>query len=129
LNTSNAISALIYERKSRPLAPRRIFLGRVFKNLMLATAILGACLAIGVLGYHYIAKFAWIDSLLNASMILSGMGPVGDIKNDAGKVFASAYALFSGVAFITNIGILLAPAVHRMFHALHLEEEEKGQLG
>ena len=104
-------------------------MGRVFKNLMLATAILGACLAIGVLGYHYIAKFAWIDSLLNASMILSGMGPVGDIKNDAGKVFASAYALFSGVAFITNIGILLAPAVHRMFHALHLEEEEKGQLG
>ncbi len=117
---------MIYESKHRPLAPRRIFLGRVFKNLSLATLILGVCLGMGVVGYHYIAGFAWIDSLLNASMILSGMGPVGDIKNDSGKVFASVYALFSGVAFITNIGILLAPAIHRMFHSLHLEDENKG---
>jgi hypothetical protein len=74
-----------------------------------------------VLGYHYIAKARWIDSFHNASMILSGMGPVIDIKSIQGKLFSSAYALFSGVAFITNISFLLAPAAHRFFHKFHLE--------
>ena len=114
----------MFERKSQPLAPTGVFLSRILKNIIIATLVMLFCLAIGILGYHYIAKFEWIDSLLNASMILSGMGPVGDFKNDAGKVFASAYALFSGVAFITNIGFLLAPAVHRMLHQLHLEDEQ-----
>ena len=114
----------MYENNKEPLAPINVFYGRVFKNLALATFVLGFCLGIGVVGYHYIAGFAWVDSLLNASMILSGMGPVGDIHNNAGKVFASGYALFSGVAFITNIGFLLAPAIHRMFHKLHLDDED-----
>ena len=116
----------MYENKSQPLASKSTFLGRVLISLLWATLVLFLCLSIGVVGYHYIAGFAWIDSLLNASMILSGMGPVGDIKNDAGKIFASAYALFSGVAFITNIGFLLAPAIHRMFHILHLDDGENG---
>jgi hypothetical protein len=115
----------MYERKSAPLASRRVFLTRIARNLVIATLVLLFCLGIGVLGYHYIALFSWIDSLLNASMILSGMGPVGDFHNDSGKVFASVYALFSGVAFITNIGFLLAPAIHRLLHSLHLEESEE----
>ena len=90
--------------------------------MMIATLVLLVCLGIGILGYHFIALFSWVDSLLNASMILCGMGPVGDFKNDIGKVFASIYALFSGVAFITNIGFLLAPAIHRLMHSLHLED-------
>ena len=76
---------------------------------------------LGILGYHYTADISWIDSLHNASMILSGMGPVVEIKTVSGKLFSSFYALFSGVAFITNIGILLAPAAHRIFHKLHAE--------
>lgn len=75
------------------------------------------------MGYHYIAHIGWIDAVHNASMILSGMGPVAEIRNVAGKLFSSAYALFSGVVFITNIGIILAPAAHRFFHKLHVEDD------
>lgn len=96
---------------------------RFLRNLVVATEILGVCLAIGILGYHYTADIPWIDSLHNASMILSGMGPVVEIKTTVGKLFSSFYALFSGVAFITNIGIILAPAAHRLFHRLHLQVE------
>ena len=89
---------------------------------MLAFLILGICLLIGIAGYHYTAEVGWLDSLHNASMILSGMGPVVEINTVPGKFFSSFYALFSGVVFITNIGIILAPALHRMYHRLHLEE-------
>lgn len=77
---------------------------------------------IGILGYHYSANVSWLDSLHNASMILAGMGPVVEIKTNIGKWFSSFYALFSGVVFITNIGIILAPVAHRMFHRLNIEE-------
>lgn len=92
-------------------------------NLWIASILLSVCLSIGILGYHYIANIAWIDSLHNASMILSGMGPVVEIKNFSGKIFSSFYALFSGVAFITNIGIILTPMAHRLYHRLHIEED------
>jgi hypothetical protein len=81
------------------------------------------CLIIGVLGYHYTANIPWLDAIHNSSMILSGMGPVVEIKTTTGKWFSSFYALFSGVVFITNIGIILAPAMHRMFHRLHIEDK------
>lgn len=113
-----------FEHKSRPLVAARIFYRRILKNLFIATFILSICLLIGILGYHYIAHIVWIDAIHNASMILSGMGPVVEIKNTAGKLFSSAYALFSGVAFITNIGLLLAPVAHRLFHSLHVECEK-----
>jgi hypothetical protein len=112
----------MFENKRQPLAPRRLFLNRLMKCFSFAMLILFICLMIGVVGYHYSAHIAWLDSLHNASMILSGMGPVVSIDTVAGKWFSSFYALFSGVAFITNIGILLAPAVHRFFHKLHLEK-------
>ena len=89
--------------------------------------ILFLCLLFGTIGYKLtIPEFDWYDSLLNASMILSGMGPIIDAKiilSKAAKVFASAYALFSGVMFITTIGIVLAPIAHRFFHRLHLEDK------
>jgi hypothetical protein len=90
---------------------------------MLAFLILGVSLLIGVIGYHLTAESSWLDSLHNASMILSGMGPVIEIKTVSGKLFSSFYALFSGIVFISNIGIILAPALHRMYHRLHMEEE------
>ncbi len=81
-------------------------------------------LGIGVTGYHFTCEIGWLDSLLNASMILSGMGPVTPIGTDIGKWFASCYALVSGVVFITVIGIIVAPVAHRIFHRFHIEDEE-----
>lgn len=113
----------MYENKSEPLAPTHVFYQRVLRNLLVAGGILTISLTIGILGYHYTDDIKWIDALHNASMILSGMGPVVEIKSTGGKLFSSGYALFSGVAFITNIGIILAPMAHRLFHRLHLEED------
>jgi len=111
-----------YEHKSEPLASRKVFVKRVYTNVKLAFFFLSACLLMGVLGYKYLGPMEWIDALHNASMILSGMGPVVTIETTAGKIFSSFYALFSGVAFITNIGILIAPVAHRFFHRLHAKE-------
>jgi hypothetical protein len=113
----------MYEHRKQRLASMRVFYQRVLKNILFAGSILFVCLLIGVLGYHYSAGIEWLDAIHNASMILSGMGPVVEIKTTAGKWFSSFYALFSGVVFITNIGIILAPAIHRMFHRLHLQDE------
>lgn len=113
----------MYEHKTEPLAPLRLFCIRFVYNLIFAFSVLFACLLIGIFGYHYTAGFSWIDSVHNASMILSGMGPVVEITTNSGKWFSSFYAIFSGVVFITNIGIILAPAIHRIFHKLHLEED------
>lgn len=116
----------MYEHKRQPLASRKVFYNRILKNLFSAGFVLMASLAIGVIGYKYLAEQEWINALHNASMILSGMGPVfkdPEGISTAGKLFSSFYALFSGVIFITNIGFILAPAVHRFFHKLHLEEK------
>jgi len=89
---------------------------------MVAFLILAACLLIGIFGYQYTSDANWLDSIHLVSMLLSGMGPVIEINNVSGKLFSSLYALFSGIVFITNIGIIPAPALHRMYHRLHLEE-------
>lgn len=112
----------MYEHKTEPLASKTVFYTRILRNLTVAFLLLSVCLLIGVLGYHFTDGIPWIDALHNASMILSGMGPVVEIHSVVGKLFSSAYALFSGVAFITNIGIILTPAVHRLFHSLHVED-------
>ncbi len=113
----------MYEHKSDPLVPVTVFYQRVLRNLLIASVIILICLVIGILGYHYTANIPWLDALHNASMILSGMGPVVEITTVSGKWFSSLYALFSGVVFITNVGIILAPAVHRLFHRLNLEDD------
>lgn len=112
--------------KKLRLAPKHVYHQRLWKSAAFGISIMMVCLLIGILGYKFtIPEFDWYDSLLNASMILSGMGPVIDAKivlTNAAKVFASAYALFSGVAFISTIGILIAPIAHRFFHKLHIED-------
>jgi hypothetical protein len=112
----------MYEHKKQPLATTHTFYQRVLKNLVVAVGILMVCLLIGIIGYHYLANALWIDATHNAAMILSGMGPVIQIDSTAGKLFSSVYALFSGVIFIATIGFILAPAIHRLFHRLHIEE-------
>jgi lipid-A-disaccharide synthase-like uncharacterized protein len=112
--------------KQNKMAPKKVFYRRLWYNAIFGSTIMSICLLIGIVGYKLtIPQFDWYDSLLNASMILSGMGPVIDaniILTNKAKVFASLYALFSGVAFISTIGILIAPIAHRFFHRLHLED-------
>ena len=116
----------MYENKKQKLAPPSVYRLRVLKHFLQGMCILLLCLFLGMLGYKFtIPEFDWYDSLLNASMILSGMGPVIDVHtvlSKSAKIFASAYALFSGIAFISTFGILIAPVAHRFFHKLHLEE-------
>lgn len=119
----------MYEHKKQKLASKKVFRTRIRNNAMIALLIVTISLLIGIFGYKYtVPEFDWYDSLLNASMILSGMGPVIDIKiiltNEA-KIFASFYALFSGVTFLTTFGILLAPVIHRFFHKLHIESDDE----
>ncbi len=127
------IKVLEFEHKSRPLLPIHRFYNRMIFNLIVGMGILSVSLGIGVIGYHFTCfeatgeRLSWLDSLLNASMILSGMGPLVpvDDMSDAGKWFASFYAIFSGVMFISTIGILLAPLAHRMLHRFHLQDENE----
>ena len=109
-----------FEQSHEPLAPMPVFLRRLVQSAGLAAALIGVSLAIGVMGYRWIAGFAWIDALLNASMILGGMGPVNALESNAAKVFASLYALYSGLVLIALMGILLTPIMHRMLHHFHL---------
>jgi xanthine/uracil permease len=112
----------MYEKKKQPLASKKTFAFRILNSLFLAIIVLVVCLGIGIGGYMFTENMDFLEALFNSSMLLSGMGPVKvDLTND-GKWFASFYALFSGVMFITNIGIILAPALHRIFHQFHLEE-------
>ncbi len=104
-----------------PLAPRRAFALRMVWHALVALAFVVGSLAIGVLGYHRLEGMSYLDSLLNASMILGGMGPVGEIHTAAGKLFASAYALFSGICFLVIAAVLFAPVIHRFLHKFHLE--------
>lgn len=117
----------MYENKKQPLAPTKVYRSRIKKNLFIASVILLFSLLLGIIGYKVtIPEFDWYDSLLNASMILSGMGPIIDsniVLSNTSKVFASFYALFSGITFISTFGILIAPILHRFFHKLHLEED------
>jgi hypothetical protein len=112
----------MYEPRNARILPFRLFLVRVAKSAMTAVGFITVSLSIGILGYHVLEKMDWIDSLLNASMILGGMGPVGELRTVAGKLFASFYALFSGVVFLVVAGILFAPVVHRFLHRFHADQ-------
>jgi len=113
----------MYERRHEELVPRSIFYRRLARQGGIAFALVLAALGIGISGYHFIENLPWVDALLNASMILGGMGPVAELKTAAGKLFASFYALFSGLAFITIAGVLFVPVAHRFLHKFHLDSE------
>ena len=91
---------------------------------MVALGLILGALLLGIAGYHFVAGFDWIDSLLEASMILGGMGPINELPNDTAKVFAAAYALFSGIIFIALMGIMLSPVAHRVMHKFHVDEDD-----
>jgi len=112
-----------FEHRSEPIAPPHIFRGRIVRMVAFNVLILIVSLAIGVAGYHWLVGIPrLVDCVYSATMIMGGMGPVGDpITNDAGKWFASCYALYSGVVLLASVGLLLAPLLHRIMHRLHLE--------
>jgi len=112
----------MYEHRTRRLLSRAAFLRRVANHGIFALLVVLFSLGIGVLGYHYLGELAWIDSLLNASMILGGMGPVDPLRNPIAKLFAACYALFSGLVFIGVASVLVAPFAHRLLHSLQLDE-------
>lgn len=112
------------ESKTQPLASHRVFLARVWRNFLATLVIVVFSLAIGTTGYHYLGGVGWIDGLLNAAMILTGMGPVDRMETTAGKLFATFYALYSGIAFLTMIAVLVLPIYHRFLHHFHLSTEE-----
>jgi hypothetical protein len=115
-----------YEHRSEPLLPRRLFLKRLLIHASVAVGVVFASLGIGVLGYRFLEGLSWVDALLNASMILGGMGEISPIVTDAGKLFASAYALFAGAVFLVVASIVIAPVAHRLLHRLHLEDIGEG---
>jgi hypothetical protein len=114
-----------FEHHREPLLPRAAFLLRLVRYICVALVIALAALAIGVIGYHGFEGLPWIDATLNAAMILGGMGPVQTLHTFAGKLFASVYALFSGLIFLVIVGLLFAPVIHRFFHRFHLQLEDK----
>lgn len=111
-----------FEHKKTPVLSKRDFLWRQLRYALYTAALVIFSLLMGMVGYHYTAGLSWLDSLYNSSMILTGMGPVNVLADDGAKWFASFYALYSGVAFLTMAGVLLAPMIHRILHILHVED-------
>ena len=114
----------MFEHKSKRLASRKQFRHRLLKAGSFSIIIFSLSLLGGIIGYHVTAGFDWVDSFLNASMILGGMGPIGDLPNNTAKIFAGCYALFCGVAFISSMAIFITPILHRFLHKFHLDEDE-----
>jgi hypothetical protein len=111
----------MFEHRSSPLLPRKAFISRMSRCVLLSAGIGGVTLIIGMFGYRLFENMPWPDAFANASMILAGMGPLGNLNTTAGKIFAGFYALFCGLIFVTVMGILIAPIFHRALHKFHLE--------
>jgi hypothetical protein len=106
----------------RQLLPRREFIRRLGWSITAGGTLIAVSLSIGMVGYHTLAGLSWVDAFLDASMILSGMGPLAPLQTNAAKIFAGCYALYSGLALLTTAGVILAPVVHRVLHKFHLED-------
>jgi hypothetical protein len=116
----------MFEHRSKPL-PRQQFYARMARSTAVALLVVAVALGIGMVGYRAFEPMSWVDAFVNAAMILYGMGPVSSLQTDGGKIFAGCYALFSGLTFITSIGIVFAPAFHRFLHKFHVEESKRDQ--
>ncbi len=112
----------MYEKTHQPLLSRRAYTRRLARSIGFGVGLLAGSLLIGTVGYHFCGELPWLDAEVNAAMILTGMGPVNQMAGVAGKVFTSMYALFSGVTFLTAMGVVLAPVLHRFLHHFHLED-------
>ncbi len=121
-----------FEHKNEPLASDAKYRQRLLKYFFISLILLLFSLVIGTLGYWYFGqeniktdKPSWVDAFLCASMILTGMGPIGSVETDAGKIFSALYAIYSGVTFLSVMGIFFAPIIHRFLHVLHVDEADE----
>jgi hypothetical protein len=117
-----------YEYINEPVLPFSRFLFRMANNMRAVLGLVCLSLLVGVLGYHVLEGLSWLDALLNASMILGGMGPVDPLHTVAGKLFASIYAIYSGLFLIAVTGFIMAPIFHRILHKFHVKDEEDGKV-
>ena len=115
----------MFEHHGERLLPRTRFIARIWRHAAIAAALIATSLLVGVLGYRLTAGLSWIDALLEASMILTGMGPVSNLHSSGSKLFASAYALFSGIVFLTSVAVAFAPILHRFLHHFHLDNADR----
>jgi len=114
-----------YEHRNAEPLSRAEFISRLARTIGVAVLLIAAALMFGILGYHWLESMTWVDSFLNASMILGGMGPVDPMKTEAGKIFAGCYALFSGLAFLALAGLIFSPIAHRILHRFHYEADQE----
>ena len=114
----------MYEHRRTHVITRRAFIQRMLRHVSIALLVILIAWAMGAIGYHVFESLSWVDAFLNAAMILGGMGPVDIMHTNTGKIFASLYALFSGIFFIGVTGIVMAPVAHRLLHTLHVDESE-----
>ena len=117
----------MFEHRTEPLLSKQLFRQRLRSHVVIGTEILSGSLLMGTMGFHWLAGQEWIDALLNSSMLLGGMGPVGDIQGVWGKLFATFFSLFAGIVFLAVVAILFAPVFHRFLHKFHLEEHRKNK--
>ena len=116
-----------FDHKNDPLASRAKFAGRLLGNILVACVLVAIALAVGIFGYEETEKMSLIDAFLNSAMLLGGMGPVApELQTEAGKLFAGFYAMGCGLVLVVVSGIVLAPVFHRVLHALHVDDGEKG---
>jgi hypothetical protein len=113
----------MFEHRLEPVVGMATFAYRVARHFSIATALVVLSLAFGVIGYRVTEGLSWLDALLNASMLLGGMGPAVELRTEAGKLFASFYALYCGLVFVISVGIIFAPVVHRLLHRFHVEAD------
>lgn len=116
------MALLRFEHHTRPVATHQAFLGRLVINILAAQIIVAGALATGMIGYRLTEHLSWLDAFLNAAMLLGGMGPVDTMHTDAGKLFAGIYALACGLIFVLVSGVVLAPVLHRVLHALKVDD-------
>lgn len=117
----------MFEKSHQPLLPLPVFFVRLSKGIAWGVLLIAFALFLGMLGYHFFENMSWTDAFLNASMILSGMGQVHELKTQGGKIFAGFYALFSGLLFILVVGVVFGPVVHRFLHHFHVDEQRKAK--
>jgi hypothetical protein len=117
----------MFEHRKEALLPRREFIRRMLGSFCMTLLIAGVSLTGGSIGYHICGGLGWIDSFLNASMILTGMGPVDPMETDAGKLFAAFYALYSGIAFLSMVAVIVAPIAHRLIHQFNLASDDDAE--
>ena len=115
----------MYEHNRQPPLGRSFFIQRLMRHGVVAVAIIAVSLAFGVVGFHVTEHYSWLDSYLNAAMLLGGMGQVNPITTDGGKLFAGTYALYAGLVVIVIMGLMLAPVIHRVLHKYHWDVDGK----